>query len=165
MDHSEGITKEDAENYKQSLMKLLEKLNPYMKEDVQFPREKFVELYDLINKDEEEETEGEEDDTKTIESSRRRLTSSDAIQYIKQKELFHVKELGIEVNLKKKINSGLNTDAMKTSLDVSFDEDVDNLYEKTQLSDMQKIITELKALSKAGNKIASELYFIHNFLQ
>ncbi len=158
VDHSEGITKEDAENYKQSLMKLLEKLNPYMKEDVQFPREKFVELYDLINKDEEEETEGEEDDTKTIESSRRRLTSSDAIQYIKQKELFHVKELGIEVNLKKKINSGLNTDAMKTSLDVSFDEDVDNLYEKTQLSDMQKIITELKALSKAGNKIASELY-------
>ena len=45
VDHSEKITKEDAEIYRKNLEILLGKMKPYMEEDVQFPKEKFAELY------------------------------------------------------------------------------------------------------------------------
>ena len=60
-------------------------MKPYMEEDVQFPKEKFSELYNLIRyKDQEEDSEEVKDEN----ARRRRLTSADAIQYIKEKEKF-----------------------------------------------------------------------------
>jgi hypothetical protein len=155
VDHSEKITKEDAEIYRKNLEILLGKMKPYMEEDVQFPKEKFAELYNLIRyKDQEEDSEEVKDEN----ARRRRLTSADAIQYIKEKEIFHVDSLGVEVNLKLKLNPGLNTDTMRSHLNFSFDEEEHNLYKKEQLSEIQKIIDQLRALSKAGNIIATQLY-------
>ena len=156
VDHSEKITKEDAAIYRKNLENLLAKMKPYMEEDVQFPKEKFAELYDLVknkNQDEDSEEINEESTSK-----RRRLTAADAIQYIREKEIFHVDSLGVEVNLKLKLNPGLNTDAMRSHLNFSFDEEEHNLYKKEQLSEIQKIIDQLRALSKAGNIIATQLY-------
>ena len=119
VDHSEKITKEDAEIYRKNLEILLGKMKPYMEEDVQFPKEKFAELYNLIKyKNQEEDSEEVKDEN----ARRRRLTSADAIQYIREKEIFHVDSLGVEVNLKLKLNPGLNTDAMRSHLNFSFDE-------------------------------------------
>jgi len=155
VDHSEKITKEDAEIYRKNLEILLGKMKPYMEEDVQFPKEKFAELYNLIKyKNQEEDSEEVKDEN----ARRRRLTSADAIQYIREKEIFHVDSLGVEVNLKLKLNPGLNTDAMRSHLNFSFDEQEHNLYKKEQLSDIQKIIDQLRALSRAGNIIATQLY-------
>ena len=54
-----------------------------MEEDVQFPKEKFAELYNLIKyKNQEEDSEEVKDEN----ARRRRLTSADAIQYIREKE-------------------------------------------------------------------------------
>ena len=151
-DHSESFTDEDRKNYKNALSKILEKMKPYMEEDVQFSREKFDELYDLIKKEPKEE--------KTIEekTTRRRLKSGDAIQYIKKKELFHIDSLGVQVNLDFKINPGLNTNAMSSQLNFSFDDEEHNLYKKDELSDIQDIINKLRALRNAGNVLATQLY-------
>ena len=154
-DHSENITESDAENYRISLENLLKKMKNYMVEDIQFPKEKFKELYDLVK------NQKTEDDSKNSESNstkRRLLTTYDAIQYIKQKELLHIDSLGVEVNLNLKINSGLNTDSMKAISDFSFDEEEHNIYNKEHLSDIQIIIDKLKVLSKAGNYLATQLY-------
>ena len=128
-----------------------------MKEDVQFPREKFVEMYKLIKNP---STDDDNSETKS-DSSRRRLgglTSFDAIQYIRQKDLFHLDSLGVQVDLNLKINPGLNTNAMKTHLDFSFDEESHEMYKQEQLSNIQEIINKLSALSKAGNILATQLY-------
>ena len=93
LDHSANITSEDAENYKKNYQKLLVKMKTYMIEDVQFSREKFDELYDLIKKNESDNETEEETNT------RRRLSSRDFIQYIKQKDLFHMDSLGVEIYL------------------------------------------------------------------
>ena len=155
VDHSEKITKEDAEIYRKNLEIILGKMKPYMEEDVQFPKEKFAELYNLIKyKNQEEDSEEVKDEN----ARRRRLTSADAIQYIREKEIFHVDSLGVEVNLKLKLNPGLNTDAMRSHLNFSFDEQEHNLYKKEHLADIQKIIDQLRALSRAGNIIATQLY-------
>ena len=156
VDHSESITKEETENYKNSLNKLLDKLKPYMKEDVQFTREQFDELYGLVkNKNSKDKEENSE--SKTMTKSKRRLSSQEAIQYIRKKELFHLDSLGVEINLNYKLNPGLNTDAMRSELEFSLDDNTYNMYEKSQLSDIQKIIDQLSALSKAGNILATQL--------
>ena len=156
VDHSEKITKEDAAIYRKNLENLLAKMKPYMEEDVQFPKEKFAELYDLVkNKNQDEDSEEINEEST---SRRRRLTAADAIQYIREKEIFHVDSLGVEVNLKLKLNPGLNTDAMRSHLNFSFDEEEHNLYKKEQLSEIQKIIDQLRALSRGGNIIATQLY-------
>ena len=84
--------------------------------------------------------------------------ASDAIQYIRQKDLFHLDSLGVQVDLNLKINPGLNTNAMKTHLDFSFDEESHEMYKQEQLSNIQEIINKLSALSKAGNILATQLY-------
>ena len=146
VDHSEKITKEDTEKYKKNLEKLLKKMKPYMEEDVQFPQSKFEELYNLVKNDGEEKETSKEKGT-----TRRRLTAADAIQYIRQKEIFHIDSLGIEVNLRLKLNPGLNTNAMRGHLNFSFDDEEHNLYKHDQLTDIQNIIDQLRALSRAGN--------------
>ena len=155
VDHSESITKEDAEIYRKNLDKLLEKMKPYMEEDVQFPKEKFSELYNLIKYKNQEE---DDDEVVKDPNARRRLTTADAIQYIRQKEIFHVDSLGVEVNLNIKLNPGLNTNAMSSHLNFSFDTEEHNLYKSDQLTEVQNIIDQLRALSRAGNYLATQLY-------
>ena len=153
-DHSASITEEDKKNYRKAFDNLYSKMKKYMEEDVQFPREKFVELYNLVKN---KSHEGNE--FSSAESvPRRRLTSSDAIQYIRKKELFHVDSLGVQVNLDFKINPGLNTNAMSSQLGFSFDDIDYNIYKKDHLSDIQIVIDKLRALSKAGNYLATQLY-------
>ena len=152
VDHSANITKEDAENYKKNYQKLLEKMKPHMKVDIQFSEEKFDELYDLIKTN----PSNEENEKET--NTRRRLSSHDLVQYIKQKDLFHMDSLGVEININMKLNPGLNTDKMSSNLELSFDDETHELYNQPHLSNIQNIIDQLKALSKAGNILATELY-------
>ena len=154
-DHSANITKEEKEKYKKSLNEVLEKMKPHMKEDVQFPREKFVELYDLVKNPTNEEEENSEGDY--ITNEKRRL-STDIVQYIRQKDLFHIDSLGVQVDLNLKINPGLNTNSMSTHLDISFDEENNEIYKREELTNIQEIINQLSALSKAGNILATQLY-------
>ena len=152
LDHSANITNEDAENYKKNYQKLIEKMKPYMKEDVQFSKEKFDELYDLVKKNASEDENGNET------NNHRRLSTYDAIQYIKQKDLFHMDSLGVEINIKMKLNPGINNDQMSSNLDLSFDDETHELYNQPQLSNIHNVIVKLRALSKAGNILATELY-------
>ena len=47
---------------------------------------------------------------------------------------------------------------MRGHLNFSFDEEEHNLYKHDQLTDIQNIIDQLKALSRAGNLLAAQLY-------
>ena len=46
---------------------------------------------------------------------------------------------------------------MRSELEFSLDDNTSNMYEKSQLSDIQKIIDQLSALSKAINILATQL--------
>ena len=101
VDNTGKITREEKDEYRDNLKKLLNKLEPHMKEEILFPREKFVELIDLL-KNPESSIEGEINEESITESStkRRRLSPSsitDPTQYIRQKELFQIDSLGVKI--------------------------------------------------------------------
>ena len=152
------MTREEKDEYRDNLKKLLNKLEPHMKEEILFPDEKFAELYNLVF-----EKEAINDEISTESSTKRRRLSSpspltDPTQYIRQKELFQIDSLGVKINLNFKLNPGLNTNAMSSHLDFSFDDVEHKICKQKEFSDIQIIIDQLRALSKAGNILATQLY-------
>ena len=152
------MTREEKDEYRDNLKKLLNKLEPHMKEEILFPDEKFAELYNLVF-----EKEAINDEISSESSTKRRRLSSpspltDPTQYIRQKELFQIDSLGVKINLNFKLNPGLNTNAMSSHLDFSFDDVEHKICKQKEFSDIQIIIDQLRALSKAGNILATQLY-------
>ena len=83
-----------------------------------------------------------------------------ALSYAKDQPLFTYKDSGgIKIDFNLKADSGINTEAMRSSADLTFDQE-----NKTQLSyleeitDLQLILDELIELSKSGNHLAAQLY-------
>ncbi len=96
--------------YKKNLDKLLPYIKPYMKSDIQFTRDNFTSLYDLV-----QNKMNQTNYNKTSNNNKiKRSLSNTLPQYIKKKELFQKEVLGILINLNLKINSGINTDFFST---------------------------------------------------
>ena len=85
-----------------------------------------------------------------------------ASQFTKEQVLFNYTDIGgIQIALKLKADSGLNTEAMRSYSNLEFDdkdEDKHSLSSLEEFTDIQKILDELLELSKAGNHLASQLY-------
>ena len=85
-----------------------------------------------------------------------------ALSYVKEQPLFDYKDAGgVQIDLNLKLDSGLNTEAMRSSSDLTFDHDEKNLNSLSyleEMSDIQLILDELIELTKAGNHLAAELY-------
>ena len=140
--------------YKKNLDKLLPYIKPYMKSDIQFTRDNFTSLYDLV-----QNKKNQTNYNKTSNNNKiKRSLSNTLPQYIKKKELFQKEVLGILINLNLKINSGINTDFFSTKLTISFDEEEHDLSTINHPNEISNIIKELSILTRAGNYMASLLY-------
>ena len=140
--------------YKKNLDKLLPYIKPYMKNDIQFTRDNFTSLYDLV-----QNKMNQTNYNKTSNNNKiKRSLSNTLPQYIKKKELFQKEVLGILINLNLKINSGINTDFFSTKLTISFDEEEHDLSTINHPNEISNIIKELSILTRAGNYMASLLY-------
>ena len=140
--------------YKKNLDKLLPYIKPYMKNDIQFTRDNFTSLYDLV-----QNKMNQTNYNKTSNNNKiKRSLSNSLPQYIKKKELFQKEVLGILINLNLKINSGINTDFFSTKLTISFDEEEHDLSTINYPNEISNIIKELSILTRAGNYMASLLY-------
>ena len=140
--------------YKKNLDKLLPYIKPYMKNDIQFTRDNFTSLYDLVQNKKNQTNYNKTSNNYKI----KRSLSNTLPQYIKKKELFQKEVLGILINLNLKINSGINTDFFSTKLTISFDEEEHDLSTINHPNEISNIIKELSILTRAGNYMASLLY-------
>ena len=152
IDQSEKITKNDAEKYENNLNKLLNKIEIYMKEDIQFTHEDFVDLYNLIQERQNKKNNYIPKKTSNVF----RNLANPKTKYIKQSDLFSQEALGVKVNLDLKIDSGLNS-RMEAFGSIFFDDKEHNYTSIEQYSTITNLIDELASLSKAGNFLAQQL--------
>ena len=164
IDISENIKKNDIQNYEKSLNNLLKIIDPYMKEETQFNKSEFEDLYKVtISKKNKNSTSNENYEPKKSRNTFRNLKTSATIdnaysQYMSQAELFLNKITPVQINLNLKINPGINSNFIGAYGNIIFD-DKEILYSSfEEVSALQNLIEKLSALSKAGNALATELY-------
>ena len=163
IDNSENIHKEDIENYKNSLKKLLPLINPYMKEEIQFTQKEYDDLYHVISDKKYKNSSSPETQRYVPKKTRNTFrnlnyNNKNEYQYLKQTELFSNKITPVQVDLDFKINTGLNSEVMGAYASIIFD-DKEIVYSSIEeFSVIQELIEKLSTLSKAGNLLASKLY-------
>lgn len=139
-----------GEIYKKNMEKLLEKLNPYLFYYEQVSEEQFKELYDLsVN--------GNLPESKKIRK-RKLLNSKDGLS--KEETAFLYQSLiGPNISITLSDDSSINSEFMKANSYFKFGEDnEDELVNSNLDSILTKVLNKLIILSKAGNKLADELY-------
>ena len=150
IDETSKIKNFNPNQYKKILDDFLSKLNPYIKYEENDSIEKLVNQYNgknklLISK---------------IKNSRA-LSENDQIyntHFSKEEILFYKEILGAKLNLKLRIDSGLNTESIKTFLELYLNEEKFELDNTQEFSNLNDIIKKLLTLSNAGNSIAYQLY-------
>ena len=156
VDNSQDIQKIDIETYNNSLNKLLPLMKPYMKEEIQFTSNDFNDLINMMN-DKSKSQKNQKYIPKKKKNVFRNLDQSKPKQ-IQHGDLFTYEELGIAINLGLKIDPGLNSPNMGVYGSLIFDTNESDYSALLEESNIQNIIDQLSSLSKAGNKLASELY-------
>ena len=153
VDETDNINNLDAVKYKNSLEKLLPKLKPYMKEDIQFNSDNFTDLYNIVHKKEKLILKKKRTPRNLFESA---ILDS---QNMNEAKLFHYEDPGgIEVNYNLANNPGLGEESLKLYSKFLFDNETRELVYLSQYSNISYIIDKLSILSKAGNSLATELY-------
>ncbi len=134
-DNTKNIKIYSHENYKIILNKLLSKLNPYLQSEEK--------LSDFISKN----------------ITKRRLSPEN--QYIIDEEnLFSYNNLynGINLSLNFKNNGGYNTETMGVYSYLLINDKINELVNRKQFSNFNKIFTKLSKLEKASNNLVLKLY-------
>ena len=131
--------------YKETFDRLYSKLKDYMKNYIYFSLDNFKELYNVSK------------GIKNEDSSPRNLRESKPS--IKSKEnLFSLNIGGVKLLISLKDNAGYNTQAMEAYNIVEIDDKEVQLANIQQYSDIDRVISKLILLSKAGNNLATFLY-------
>ena len=144
----------DVIKYKESFEKLLYNLDPYMKEDIKFTTENFIELYNIVHKNE------------TLVSNKKKQFrnlldySISQTNEAKEANLFYYRDDGgIEINYDLVNDPGVKDGkAMKVFSNLGCDNDNKELVNQIFLTNISYIIDKLSVLSKAGNALSTELY-------
>ena len=156
IDISNTISGLDPAKYKNALDSLLPLLEPYMKVDIHFTSNNFSDLYSLVQ-DKIKFPKKKQFIQKKQKQFRNLMEY--ASEYTKTQDLFTYTDIGgIQVNLNLKLDSGLNTQAMRAYSQLLTDDQENHLSTREEFSDIQKIIDELIELSNAGNSLATKLY-------
>ena len=114
IDNSSSIQKNNIKNYQISLDELLQKLDPYMKEEIQFDLDEYQDLYNVImdaKKSDYKSTEEIYIPTKRRNTSRN-LENTGENKFIQLMELFSNKITPVQIDIDFKINPGLSSDKM-----------------------------------------------------
>ena len=138
---------ENSKIYKEKMDNLLEKINPYMHYYELVSDQQFKEIYDLaIN-------------NVLPQKKNRRLTGDEKNHYKNEDNIFEYNDLGgANIFLLMMDDSSLNTNTFKANSYLIVDEEEKELVSNYQDSSLTDILNKLLILSKAGNKIADELY-------
>ena len=151
VDNTEFLNIKDSKRYNETLNILYPNLKNYLKYYVHFSTDDFKELYNI--------TKGIEN---TNKKNRRRYLLSDENEkpvIIVNEELFNYSHYsGIEISLKLQDNVGYNSEAMEASSFFEIDGEKMNLENLKEFSDIDKAISKLISLSRAGNNLATALY-------
>ena len=165
IDVSQNIKRSDIENYKNSLNNLLNLIKPYMKNETQFTKEEYDDLYKVNEYMHNISISSFSPDVKHYEPKKTRNTfrnlkfnGGSEDEHIKDASLFSSTITPIQINLNFKINPGINSPKMGAYGSVIFD-DHEIKYSSIEVdSVLQGLIEKLSSISKAGNTLASELY-------
>ena len=142
-----------AKIYKENMEKLLEKLNPYLFYYEQVTTEQFKEIYELsVN--------GNLPKSKKVRNRKNRKLLNSKDGYSKEQTAFLYQGLvGPNISITLSDDSGINSEFMKANSYFKFGEDKeDELVNSYLESILTKVLNKLIILSKAGNKLADELY-------
>ena len=147
IDKTEFVVDLDAKKYNETLNILYTKLKDYLKNYVHFSIENFQELYKI---------------SKGIKKNSIRKLFSEGLEkpvIVNSEKIFNYSHYsGIEVYIKLQDNAGYNTEAMEASSFLEIDGEKKDLQSVKEYSDIDKAISKLICLSRAGNNLASALY-------
>ena len=150
-DVSNNIKKEDVKNYQYSLNILKPLIENYMKEDIQFTDDDFVDFSDRYRNDSKRYI------PKKTRNVFRQLDQPEN-KYNQMVELFSQKAKGLDANIKLEINPGINSDIVGAYGTFNLDKEK-YIYSSIQnISTINELINRVASVSKAGNQLASELY-------
>ena len=135
----------NPDKYKIILDDLLVKLKPYLKYEENISMENFLKEY--ISKK-----------IKNIKKIPRILAKNDNSYFIKEQNLFYQEFFGTKIYLNLKYDSGINTESMKSFLNLIFNEKENEIININQFSDINNAIKSLNCKTKTGNYLAYQLY-------
>ena len=148
IDKTEFITNLNPQKYNKTLFLLYPKLSECLKYYEKFSTEEFKELYNV--------TKGIETES---QKARRRNLHVDRPVIMNNEKLFDYSHYcGIEISLMLQDNSGYNTEAMEAASFFEIDGQKKNLANIKEFSDIDKAISKLISLSRAGNNLETALY-------
>ena len=143
-------------NYKNTLEDLLKKLDPYMKEEIQFNQTEYEDLYNVIQ-------EAKTSNKENLAPKKRRNTfrylnyNLDENKFTKLAKLFSNKITPVEIEIDFKINPGLNSNKIGAYGMLKLDDQEFTYTSLEENFNVQEIIDKLSTIGKAGNYLASKL--------
>ena len=144
LDTTDNYENLDQNKYKENLEKLMDMLNPYMKNEVQFNLENFEDLYSIVQAKKKSENVYVKKERKKF-----RNLMMYTNYYIKKENLFYYEDTGgIEISLDLKVDSGINNFALYSYSDLLFDKNSYYLSSLSNNTDLQ--ITLDKLIVKQG---------------
>ena len=161
IDNSSTIKKNNIKNYQIYLDELLEKLETYMKEEIQFDYDEYEDLYNVImdaKYSDNKSTEEHYIPTKRRNTFRNLNHNTGADKFIQLMELFSNKITPVQIDIDFKINPGLNSDKIGAYGILKLDDQQMVYSSIEENSVIQDVIDKLSSLSKSGNYLATELY-------
>ena len=143
VDISNNIKLLNPVKFNETLSNFLEKLNPYMKYSEYFSNDNFKELYSV---------------SKKLPTKEKRNLNEEKQTIINEESFFNFTHYGgVQISLLLKNDMGYNSDAMKAILSVKIDNYEQNLANITKDTNIDLILKMLIYLSKAGNKLSTDL--------
>lgn len=146
LDKTEFVNNLSPEKYNETLNNLYPNLQQYLKNYVHFSLDNFRELYNVSK------------GIKTEDVSKRNLVEEKR-QIINNEALFNFTHFGgVQITIGLKNNAGYNTQAIQALNLFEIDEETVELANLKEFSDIDKVISRLVSLSRAGNNLATALY-------
>jgi len=151
IDETSKIKSLNPDKYKTILNIFLSKLKPYMKYEEKYSME-------VSNKNKKKLNINRVDLNTIRKLGDENNTSNNNDHLVKEENIFFKEIYIAEISLKLKIEADINSESMKTSLNLKLGNKNNDLVDKFYFSSLNRIIKKLKLLSKTGNYLASLFY-------
>ena len=148
-DETSKIKSLNPDNYKKILNDFLSKLNPYLKYEEKYSMK-------VSNKKKLKINRANFNTIRKLQNENN--NTNDKEHLVKEEYIFFREQYTAEISLKLKIDADINSESMKTFLNLKLGNKNNELVGKFYYSSLNRIIKKLKSLSKTGNYLASLFY-------
>ena len=159
IDTSSTLKKSELANYEKTLKDLLQKIEPYMKEEIQFDQSEYEDLYNMIKEAKNKDSKSTKEYVPKKERNTFRYLNYelDKDKHSQLYKIFSSQITPVQIDLNFKINPGLNSDKMGIYLVLQLDDKEYPITTIEESFDIQALIDKLSNIAKSGNYLASEL--------